>query len=137
MASLNITAAPITMSDTSEHVILPDTDLMVDPKQPNVNVGLTLSTLASSTLAGTWKVYVSNNSHLVASADARWADISSAFSPAIAGQLSGSSDQYIQLGPVYARAIRVTFTPTSGSGSAVVGLMAQPALGPTLLSAGN
>jgi hypothetical protein len=130
MAVLNAVAAPVTISDTAAHVVLPDQDLMVDPKQPNVNVGLQLSTKTGSTLAGSWKIEVSNDSHLGLTANAQWSDITSAFTPTIAAVLSGASSQYVQCAPIYARAIRASFTATSGSGDAVGSVMAQPALAP-------
>jgi hypothetical protein len=137
MPAFNTMATAVTISDTASHVVLPDTDLMQDPKQPNCNVGLQLSTLAGSTLVGAagWKVEISLNSHLGPAAV--WADITSAFSPAIADIASGASSQYVQCAPVIARSIRVSCKASAGAGDAQVGICAQPSLPPTTASFGG
>ena len=127
MPAINVVAPPVTISDTAAHVVLPGADLMTDPRQPNVNVGLQLNTLAASTLAGNWKIEVSNDSLIGGS---NWSDITSAFTPTIAAVVSGASSQYVQCAPIYARAIRASFTASSGSGNATVGVLALPSMPP-------
>lgn len=100
----------VQISDTNPHV------------SPSFNflqynyAGLQLSTLAGSTLAGAWKIEVSNDS------GGTWADITSGFTPTFAAVVSGASSQFGQCLPLVAQMLRVTFTATSGSGTATAAI---------------
>jgi hypothetical protein len=82
--------------------------------------GLVLN--STGTVAGTWKVEASNNyvttkvPNLNQGAQVnsiRWADVTALF-----GTISGSvGTKFYQCYPLVARAIRVTFTPSSGAGN--------------------
>lgn len=88
--------------------------------------------VANGTLDGAWKVEVSNDvtgpgtgiTELGQPATAGvWVDITAAFVPAIVAVAHGTvatQTQYIQCNPLGARAVRVTFTPTAGTGNVQV-----------------
>ena len=97
-------------------------------------VGLQLITDAAGT--GAWKIEVSNDydqaatgtppygqvpgaeSAATAGTNAHWGDITSGFSPAIAA-VTAASDQPIQMNTGF-RALRVTYTPATGTANAIV-----------------
>lgn len=82
--------------------------------------------LVTATVSGSWKIEVSNDYVIGGSGGygqaqnaGTWSDITTAFFPAIAAVVSGVSgeNQYVQA-EICTRAIRYTFTPTSGTGTA-------------------
>jgi hypothetical protein len=90
----------------------------------NGTKGVSYLLVTTSTVAGSWKVEVSNDysgagggNFMQPPTAGDWVDITSAFSPSIAAVTSGGSSQFVQMGPLSCRTIRVTFTPTSGAGN--------------------
>ncbi len=87
------------------------------PMQPGV--GLTL--VADGTLAGSWKIETTTNplaQTATAPADDP-ADITSGFSPTIStvvGDGGATAKQFVQIAGVQSGYLRVSFTPTSGTG---------------------
>jgi hypothetical protein len=82
---------------------------------------LSLQLQTDGSVAGTWKVLASDKPDVDVAGDDNPSDITGMFSvpSTIAGAPAGGSSQYVQAdGPVWAGAINVQFTPTSGSGHA-------------------
>ncbi len=84
--------------------------------------------ISTGTVAGTWLVEVSNdyvptmngNAYGEIANAGHWSTIPNAqFSPAIATVVSGGSSQPVQANLTF-RAMRITFTPTSGAGQVAV-----------------
>ena len=76
-------------------------------------------------VTGTWKVEVSQNyissmrPNLNQGAQVgttKWSDITSQFTPTIVNPSGSPLSQFVQAYPLLARFVRVTFTPTSGTG---------------------
>lgn len=112
---LPVTAVSNTNPVTSDGIFITDFD----------DVGIQLVTTG---LSGSWKVECSNDYVISASnitaygeapAAGTWTDITARFSPAIVTVVSGTAateNQYVQI-QLTTRYIRVTFTPTGGSGN--------------------
>lgn len=82
--------------------------------------------LVTTGVSGSWKIEVSNDyviggsgGYGAAANAGTWSDITAAFTPAIVAVVAGVSgeNQYAQA-DLGARAIRYTFTPSSGTGTA-------------------
>jgi hypothetical protein len=80
---------------------------------------------AGNNVTGTWKIEVSNNyvspkvpslGQVQGRFPAKWTDITSQFSPAIANPSGAPLSQYVQAYPLVARWLRVTFTRSGSSG---------------------
>ena len=91
--------------------------------------GCCFQLITTGTVAGAWKVEVSNdyvtanirpvtNNGPQAAATAHWTDITSQFSPAITNPAGSATSQFVQMYPFVGRSVRVTFTPASGAGNA-------------------
>lgn len=84
---------------------------------------LSLVLVTTLTVAGAWKVEASNDFSGQSGLQNRqsnagtWGDVSSLCQPALAPVVSGGSKQAVQIAPFGWGAVRVTFTPTSGSGA--------------------
>ena len=92
--------------------------------------------LVTNGLSGAWKIEISNDEVVQTTSvgavaygqpgnAGTWTDITASFSPALVAVVSGTSGENQRAeGPSGYRAIRYTFTPTSGAGAAkVIGTM--------------
>lgn len=89
--------------------------------------------LVTATVSGSWKIEVSNDYVIGGSGGygqaqnaGTWTDITASFTPALVAVVSGTAatENQAARGPSSDRAIRYTFTPSSGTGTAkVIGCM--------------
>lgn len=113
-----------TIADTNPHVqSVPN---VLDHTTFVSFVLVTTGTL-TGTSGGAWIVEASNDFVPVGgdkgqapnAAGATWVNVTALFTPALAAVLTGGSKQYIQA-QIAARALRVTFTATGGSGTVFI-----------------
>lgn len=108
----DVFATPLTVSDTAAHsfsLLIPWFD----------NVSWVLVT--TGTLAGAWTFQASNNyaddtEYNQAVAAGTWVDVTTLFTT-VAAVLTGGTTRYAQSVGLAARAVRATFTATSGAGT--------------------
>jgi hypothetical protein len=112
------------LSDTTAHISTPVWDMRTLD-------GISFQLVTTGTLSGTWVVEVSNNATPASSSATSisniygqelgagtWTDITASFTtPAITNPAGSPTNQYVQASPLTARAIRVTFTRSAGSGN--------------------
>jgi hypothetical protein len=122
--------ATIKGDNATTYILLPatanaGTTPIPSPIDPMHNYdGFSLVLVTTGTLAGSWKVTAADDYTAQAglqnspASAGNFADVSALCQPALAAVLSGGSKQYVQISPFMGGAIQVTFTPTSGAGSA-------------------
>lgn len=100
------------------------TPIVADVKDLTNVDGCCFQLQSTGTVAGTWKVEVSNDysSVLRPALDqlpntGLWTDVTSQFSPAITNPAGSATNQFCQMYPFVGRSVRVTFTPSSGAGN--------------------
>ena len=84
--------------------------------------GVSVQLVTTATVAGAWLIEISNDfqgpmDNATPTGTAHYTDVTALFLPTIGAVSSGGSNQFAQIPYLAARAWRVTFTPSGGTGT--------------------